>query len=476
MTKLKVQRAISVPREIDDCYHYLVDFSTCEQWDPGVYRAEKTTPGQVTEGTRFRVELDAPLGKIEMEYRLKKAVFPTKILLSGEGRGFTVQDQIELQSLPEGGTRIRYTAMMDLQWLPKAFRPVARKWVDRIGDKAMDGLKASLLDEIQLPDEVEPSMAQKLVLPAALDFTKRGYLSMPHAGLTRRMDGKTVVITGPTGGLGLAAAKELARLGARLVLLGRDHKKLASAVADINAFAGFTEIDVYEADLSLIQDCKQACERILELYPSIDVLINNAGALPNQRQETVEGHELSLAINLLAPAVITHALLPAIASAQGRVINVVSGGLYLQPLNLRDIQFSEREYDGAEAYAQAKRATLILTDMLASSPAADDVAFHAMHPGWAATPGVAKSLPAFNRLVGPWLRDARMGADTAVWLASHPELGAKDYPGQFWFDRQLVPYDVLAHTRVSESQRRALADWLSRTCDIEPPVFLKDAA
>ena len=471
MTSLTVQRQITVPRAIEDCFRYLVDFSTCEQWDPGVLRATKLTPGKVAEGTRFDIKLNAPVRPISMTYHLDEMQFPERIHLSGTGNGFSVQDRIGLKANGKHSTTITYEAAMQFHWVPVVARRLAVILAERIGDKAMQGLTDSLIDKVVLPDSITPALGEKLILPAAANFTRRGYAHMPHAGLTHRMDGKKVVITGPTSGLGLAAASELARLGAKLVLVGRDPAKMSRTVADINSFAGFTEIDVFEADLSLIGNCKRICADIVRQHPSIDVLINNAGALPVTRQETSEGHELSLAINMLTPSVMMHELLPALSASNGRVINVVSGGLYLQPLNMADIQFSKRRYDGAAAYARAKRATLTVTEMLAGSLCARKVAFHAMHPGWAKTPGVEKSLPGFNRVMSPWLRDARMGADTAVWLAIHPDLGPRDYPGHFWFDRELRPSDVLPSTRVSDDQKEELAAWLLDVCSLQSIDF-----
>ncbi|MEP4525531.1 MAG: SDR family NAD(P)-dependent oxidoreductase, partial [Alloalcanivorax venustensis] len=200
--------------------------------------------------------------------------------------------------------------------------------------------------------------------------------------------------------------------------------------------------------------------RIQALTPEVHGLINNAGALFNERDLTTEGTERTLAVNLLAPYLLTEKLLPALERARGRVVNVASGGLYLQALHLEDMEFENERFDGAKAYARAKRALVAQTEHWAEQH--PGVRFNSMHPGWADTPGVAASLPAFHKRVGPWLRSPRQGADTMVWLASSPAVA--DISGRFWFDRRPRPTAVLPGTRVTPDQRRQLARWLAARC------------
>ena len=185
------------------------------------------------------------------------------------------------------------------------------------------------------------------------------------------------------------------------------------------------------------------------------MLINNAGALFAERGETSEGHERALAVNLLTPALLTKRLEPMLAERRGRVINVVSGGLYLQGLALDDLDYQRGDYDGTKAYARAKRGLLALTRLWAEDETR--IGWHAMHPGWAATPGVARSLPAFDRRMQPFLRTPRQGADTMVWLASHPAAAphGEDSVG-FWFDRAQRPDALLPGTAVDTATAMSL--------------------
>lgn len=470
MMTLTLQREIAVERSVADCYRYLADFSTSEQWDPGVRRAEKRTPGAPREGSRFALELDVLGRSVAAEYALQQTVPDRHLALSGSGEGFSVVDRMDFTDLGPRRTRIRYRADMTLDSPPAALRPLLSAWGARLADNAMQGLTRALeQDGPETPGAIA-RIAERLVVPGMLQYTRRGYRSLRSRGLSRRLDGKTVAITGATAGLGLATAQLLGRLGARLVLVGRGADRLAAAEQAVRDFAGEVELRSYPAELSSLADTRRLAGTILREETAIDVWINNAGALFGERQLTPEGHERALAVNLLSPALLSLALRPLLRRRAARVINVVSGGLYLQGLRLDDLDFGFEPYDGAKAYARAKRALLALTQHWSSTREGDGIGWHAVHPGWAATPGVARSLPTFSRVLSPWLRDARMGADTIAWLASHPAIDDPRYRGTFWFDRAPRPDALLPNTAVG-AQRLAMlkAEVLRRIGSLPSP-------
>jgi NAD(P)-dependent dehydrogenase (short-subunit alcohol dehydrogenase family) len=282
-------------------------------------------------------------------------------------------------------------------------------------------------------------------------FTNLGYRlhSRQFRPITTDMRGKVVVITGGTGGLGSAAARALAGLGARVVVVGRDLDKLRAVEARIEGSVG------YLADLSLLADIRRLADRLLDGEPTVDVLINNVGVLLPEREVTAEGLEMTFAVDLAGQFLLTNLLLPRMTEgAPARVVNVTSGGMYSERIRPDDLQFQAREYKGAAAYAHAKRGQVILTEMWADRLDGTGVTVHAMHPGWAATPGVSESLPTFNRLMGPLLRTPEQGADTIVWLAADPEPDATS--GELWFDRGIVPKHLVDRTRESEPERLEL--------------------
>jgi NAD(P)-dependent dehydrogenase (short-subunit alcohol dehydrogenase family) len=280
-----------------------------------------------------------------------------------------------------------------------------------------------------------------------------------QAGLPQ-MNGKTVVITGATSGLGRAAAERLAQLGAHVRLVGRSQAKLDLAKAEIGAATGNENLDTYLADFSNMEQVSNLAATLLADEPRIDVLINNAGALITERRESAEGIELTLATNLLSHFVLTNLLIPRLqTSAPSRIINVSSGGMYTQRIRVRDLESTRAQYKGSIAYARAKRGQVILTELWADRLADDGVVVHAMHPGWADTPGVEKSLPLFRKVVGPFLRTPEQGADTIVWLAASDEAAQKS--GKFWLDRRPRPTHRLKNTVEAAKDRQGLWDALN---------------
>jgi NAD(P)-dependent dehydrogenase (short-subunit alcohol dehydrogenase family) len=264
------------------------------------------------------------------------------------------------------------------------------------------------------------------------------------------MTGKTVVVTGASGGLGLEVSQRLAELGARVVMVARDREKLDDARGTVNGLAA-----VEIADLSLLSEVRDLARRLIESEPHVHVLVNNVGVLLPQREVTAEGLEKTLAINLAGQFLLTNLLVShLVASAPARIVNVSSGGMYAERIRPDDLQFEKSPYRGSVAYARTKRGQVILTEMWAQRLAGTGVVVHGMHPGWASTAGVERSLPMFNRLMGPLLRTPEEGADTIVWLASAEEPGGST--GRFWFDRAVAPTHLTESTRERPGEREAL--------------------
>ena len=268
------------------------------------------------------------------------------------------------------------------------------------------------------------------------------------------MAGQTVVITGPTSGLGRETAMSLAEWGARLVLVGRDEAKLERVRAGLAASAGDPHVAVV-ADMASLPAVRAAAAEILEAAPRVDVLIDNAGTMVPKREVTDDGHERTFATMVLGPFVLASRLLPALAASPGgRILAVTSGGMYAQSLPLDDLAFERGEYDGTRAYARAKRAQVALVREWARRLGRQGITANAMHPGWADTPGLEAALPGFRRLVGPWLRSPAEGADSILWLAAAPEAGA--LTGWLVLDRRPRSFDRIPSTRLSVEDRRAL--------------------
>jgi dehydrogenase/reductase SDR family member 12 len=306
-------------------------------------------------------------------------------------------------------------------------------------------------------------LQDRLILPGLLGFTSVGYRWRKRSWkpMAVSLRGRTAVVTGATSGLGRAAAAQLAELGARVVLVGRNPDKAEDTRREIVAATGNDDVAVALADLSLLADVRKLARKLLETEPRIHVLVNNAGVLLNQRTTTAEGNETALATNLLAPYLLTRMLLPRLRkSAPSRIINVSSGGMYTTGLALDDLQYEKGTYDGSRAYARTKRALVTLTEMWAEQLKNSGVVVHAMHPGWADTPGVAGSLPAFHTITRRFLRTAGEGADTITWLAAAPE--AAKVTGMFWLDREPHTTHVFPGTDPPPQERQDLWDALAK--------------
>jgi len=273
--------------------------------------------------------------------------------------------------------------------------------------------------------------------------------------------GRTVVVTGATSGLGKAASLDIARLGADLILVGRNPEKTERVRREIAAESGSSKVRLEIADLSLMAEIRSLADRLLTGEPAIHVLVNNAGTLFTERSVTTEGIESTLATNLLGHFLLTNLLIPKLVeSAPARIINVASGGMYSQRISIGNLQNDLGEYKGAAAYARTKRGQVILTEMWAEQLRGRGVTVNSMHPGWADTPGVVESLPTFYKLTKPFLRTPAEGADTIVWLAAGDEAEGKT--GLFWMDRAPRPTHKTGRTEEGSEERSELWEALSQ--------------
>jgi NAD(P)-dependent dehydrogenase (short-subunit alcohol dehydrogenase family) len=314
-------------------------------------------------------------------------------------------------------------------------------------------------------------LLDRLVLPGMAGFTNLGYRfrSRRFTRVDDDLAGRTVVVTGSTSGLGRAAAEAIAGLGAATVLVARSAERAERARSEIAETTGNGAVTVELADLSLMSDVRDLGTRLLESHREIHVLVNNAGALFNERRETDEGIELTLATNLLSGFLLTNMLLERLReSAPARIVNVSSGGMYTQGISLSNLQWTRGEYNGSRAYARTKRGQVILTELWHQLLEGSQVTVNAMHPGWAATPGVEASLPGFDKVMGPLLRTAEQGADTIVWLAASAEAAARS--GGFYLDRQPHVTEVLPGTGADRSRKLALWQALAELSGWDGPA------
>lgn len=249
------------------------------------------------------------------------------------------------------------------------------------------------------------------------------------------MQRRTIVITGASDGIGAAAARALGRLGHEVVVVGRNREKTAAVAQEIHA-------DHYLVDFSDLDEVRGLAALLLQKYPRIDVLANNAGGIfTPARQQTADGFEMTFQVNYLAPFLLTHLLLERLIASRATVINTssVANRLYGN-VDLSDLN-AERHYDPTRAYGNAKLEQIMFTRELQRRFGAQGLAAAAFHPGIVSTgfsraPGASMEGIYGNRFLSWFLATPKKGADTLIWLAD--EDSGRTWPSGEFFTRRKV--------------------------------------
>lgn len=244
------------------------------------------------------------------------------------------------------------------------------------------------------------------------------------AGGAGLLAGKTVVVTGATGGIGLETARGLARMGATVALTARDAVRGVAARAAVEEAGGPGRALLFTADLSSLAEVRRLAAELSAQLPRLDVLIHNAGAMHAARRVTPDGLELTFAANHLAPWLLTRLLWPRLVEAGARVVTVASEAHRIAPLDLGDLQ-SERAYSAWTAYGRSKLCNVLFAAELARRAAGTGVTSNSLHPGVVAT-GFGRNDGGLNKLlftaIRPFLLSAEKGARTSIHVASAPGL------------------------------------------------------
>lgn len=467
---IKLNESIHVPNSLEEAFIYTSEFSNIKDWDPGVAVSEKKSKGGIRVGSTYDLTLRFGPLRPKMEYTITAYIPFSKVILKGRGESFSAIDTISFFKTP-AGTRIDYEAQIYFSGLSKHMEKLLTPVLKNTGRKAINGLEARLSKRIINNKDrswffsgstVFDYIADHMIFPGMLMFSRLGYSISKRfwAENHKTLFGKKVVITGGTSGIGKAAAIKLAQKKACLTIIARNKSKAEKVQQQIIEETGNPHVDFLIADLSRMEDIKHVAKALKDKKKTIDVLINNAGALFNEREKTDEGFEQTFATDLLGVFFLTELLKDCFPSTGGRIINVSSGGMYTQGIDVNDLQNEVPPYEGAKAYARAKRGIVILTRLWAQQMCHLNIAVHSMHPGWVDTPGIEAALPGFHSLVNSILRTPDQGADTIVWLAASKKAG--ESTGKFWLDRRPHETAVFPKTSESEQKRHILWEKLNR--------------
>ena len=304
-------------------------------------------------------------------------------------------------------------------------------------------------------------------------FDRSGFLrharSFSDSDLEVDLAGRVCLVTGANSGIGYETSLALAQRGASVWMLCRDRARGERALTQVRRQSRSRRVQLALLDGSDLDAVRAFAAGFTE--PRVDVLVHNAGVLPDQRLASAQDHEVTLATHVYGPWLLTQALLPRLrVSVDARVVFVSSGGMYTQKLDLADCEWRRRTYDGVKAYAQTKRMQVVLAELLAADCQDDRVTVSSMHPGWADTPAVRSSLPRFWQAMQGRLRTPAQAADTVIWLAASD--AARGRSGRFWFDRKPRSTHLLPWTREAISARGALRE----LCDRATSAYLAAAA
>jgi NAD(P)-dependent dehydrogenase (short-subunit alcohol dehydrogenase family) len=267
------------------------------------------------------------------------------------------------------------------------------------------------------------------------------------------MAGRTALVTGGTGGIGLATAAGLAGLGARVGIVGSDATRAQAAAERIRKAGG--DVDVFTADLSAQREVRRLAEQARAAYPRLDVLVNNVGGYWATRHTTEDGLERTFAVNHLAPFLLTHLLLDRLRSAApARVVTVSSGAQAMGRIDFDDLQ-GERSYSGQRAYNQSKLANVLFTYELARRLEGSGVTANALHPGVVRTAFGQEDSRGWMRLLlpvlRPFMKSPERGAETSIYLASSPDVegvSGRYFAGSRPKSSSRASYDTAAAARL----------------------------
>lgn len=277
------------------------------------------------------------------------------------------------------------------------------------------------------------------------------------------MNGKTVIVTGGTNGIGEITALELAQQGANVVIISRNESKLKNTVSMIQAKTGNNNVSYIQADLSSIEDINSAADIFLQDHDRLDVLVNNAGSYFSDRQESVDGIEMTMALNHINYFLLTNRLLEVLkatadAHGEARIVNVSSMAHNSAKINFDDIQ--ARNYGGFRRYGESKLMNVMFTYALDRRLQGTGVTVNALHPGFVNT-GFGTSNGGITSMILGLMQkfiaiSPEKGAETNIYLASSPDV--KGVSGKYWDNKSQKQSNAVSHDQAQQEKLWSMSE------------------
>lgn len=271
------------------------------------------------------------------------------------------------------------------------------------------------------------------------NFSRPAFLkhaqSFPPSDSDFDLKGKNVVVTGANAGIGKSAATLLASKGATLYCVCRNKERGEAAVSEIKTKTGNENVYLEVVDMSSLSQIREFAKKYSESGKSLNVLVNNAGVMVQERKESPDGLEMNFAVNVAGIFTLTELLIPVMkrSGENAKAICVATGGILTEPL-YHDVQMEKtKSFDGTTAYARNKRLQSAITEKWAEKYGTEQLGFYTMHPGWVDTVTLENAMPGFYKTFKNRLRLPDEGADTIFWLAGQPNKNLSN--GGFYFDR-----------------------------------------
>lgn len=253
------------------------------------------------------------------------------------------------------------------------------------------------------------------------------------------MTGKTVLVTGATNGIGFITARELAKMGATVLMVARDQTKGRAKLEEIRQAVPQAKLELMLCDLSSMASIRQLATNLTAKYSSLDVLVNNAGAFYSERQVSKDGLEMTFALNHIGYFLLTNLLLETLKRTKNsRIVSVSSGAHLSGKMNFDDLQF-EKKFNGWQAYSDSKLANVLFTKELSRRLAGTGVTANCLHPGFVKT-GFANGSSGFLGLALNLAKNIlaitpEKGAETMIYLSSSQEVA--NVTGEY-FDKKKI--------------------------------------